>query len=559
MPTIRPFKNKRVCLRCGSIRAPREGEDLRNHSLITDKVFVALLLSGFLLRLTMVWAGLCDRYVVADDAYYYYTIARNAAAGLGLSFDSINLTNGFHPLYQILLVPVALAAGIVSSDPWVLIHLALTLCSLFDLLSGIVLGMLMIPFFHRRIVLWGTAAWMLGPWSVLLTLRGLEGSVNVLLLALWLLLVLRHISDFSSQRRISILLGVLYGLAILARTDNLLYVGAGLIVQSVVVMRGRRHEMGAALLNGAYGMLAAVVIALPWAIWNLVHFQTIVQTSALVKMENVRIYGTLVDSRYSALTGLLKQVSAWIWVPVRYIAGEEFGPRRYTWVLIGLGCAATITPLIQARRCRSSTPDVAERALVAGIGTYLLCHVILCTLIVRTYATWYASFPVFLFSAIAGIALGSIPAHRTRSVSLLCLALAVLFVVFTYVHFFLRTGIESRGSEVNKVAGLHLIAQRSPGPHVIGAFNAGSLGYFAPLHGPFRVVNLDGLVNNQVEPECEEGRFEQYIVQTTDVLWLANLAELDIWLNPEQKETILRRFQRLSDNKAGTDAILLRQ
>jgi hypothetical protein len=40
-----------------------------------------------------------------DDAYYYLTIARHIAAGQGASFDGIAATNGFHPLYLMLIVP----------------------------------------------------------------------------------------------------------------------------------------------------------------------------------------------------------------------------------------------------------------------------------------------------------------------------------------------------------------------------------------------------------------------------------------------------------------------
>ncbi|MEZ5141768.1 MAG: hypothetical protein R2726_04510 [Acidimicrobiales bacterium] len=41
-----------------------------------------------------------------DDAYYYFGIARNVAAGKGSTFDGINATNGYHPLWLALAVPV---------------------------------------------------------------------------------------------------------------------------------------------------------------------------------------------------------------------------------------------------------------------------------------------------------------------------------------------------------------------------------------------------------------------------------------------------------------------
>ncbi|MUL78119.1 hypothetical protein [Mycolicibacterium sp. CBMA 226] len=50
-----------------------------------------------------------DRLVplFADDAFYYLEIARNISHGKGSTFDGINLTNGYHPLWEAILVPVA--------------------------------------------------------------------------------------------------------------------------------------------------------------------------------------------------------------------------------------------------------------------------------------------------------------------------------------------------------------------------------------------------------------------------------------------------------------------
>ena len=43
----------------------------------------------------------------ADDAFYYFEIASNLVSQQGLSFDSINITNGFQVLWLIMLIPVA--------------------------------------------------------------------------------------------------------------------------------------------------------------------------------------------------------------------------------------------------------------------------------------------------------------------------------------------------------------------------------------------------------------------------------------------------------------------
>jgi hypothetical protein len=41
-----------------------------------------------------------------DDSFYYYNIAKNFSHGLFSTFDGINLTNGYHPIWAFLLIPV---------------------------------------------------------------------------------------------------------------------------------------------------------------------------------------------------------------------------------------------------------------------------------------------------------------------------------------------------------------------------------------------------------------------------------------------------------------------
>src|SRR4029079_18260249 len=44
---------------------------------------------------------------VHDDAFYYFGIARRWTRQVFPTFDGIDATNGYHPLWQWLLVPVA--------------------------------------------------------------------------------------------------------------------------------------------------------------------------------------------------------------------------------------------------------------------------------------------------------------------------------------------------------------------------------------------------------------------------------------------------------------------
>lgn len=41
-----------------------------------------------------------------DDSYYYFRTANHIALGHGATFDGIDRTNGFHPLWMLNLVPI---------------------------------------------------------------------------------------------------------------------------------------------------------------------------------------------------------------------------------------------------------------------------------------------------------------------------------------------------------------------------------------------------------------------------------------------------------------------
>src|SRR5215204_7632866 len=68
------------------------------------------------------------RWFTRDDAYYYFKVAQNISEGHGSTFDGIDKTNGYHPLWMLICVPVFALARF---------DLILPLRILFLLLSGL--------------------------------------------------------------------------------------------------------------------------------------------------------------------------------------------------------------------------------------------------------------------------------------------------------------------------------------------------------------------------------------------------------------------------------------
>ena len=47
-----------------------------------------------------------SNWFTRDDAYYYFKVAQNITEGHGITFDGINVTNGYHPLWMVLNIPI---------------------------------------------------------------------------------------------------------------------------------------------------------------------------------------------------------------------------------------------------------------------------------------------------------------------------------------------------------------------------------------------------------------------------------------------------------------------
>jgi hypothetical protein len=71
-------------------------------------IILAIVLLGLAMRFYYAWQPLPTliEQGMSDDAFYYLNITRNVVLGKGVSFDGIAPTNGFHPLYLGMLIPL---------------------------------------------------------------------------------------------------------------------------------------------------------------------------------------------------------------------------------------------------------------------------------------------------------------------------------------------------------------------------------------------------------------------------------------------------------------------
>ncbi|HUF08876.1 MAG TPA: hypothetical protein VMO47_06115 [Rhodothermales bacterium] len=156
--------------------------------------------------------------VPTDDAYFYFQIALNIANGVGVTFNSVTPTNGFHPLWMAVCVIVFLLIGTQKLA-------AMRVISLIQ--QGMFLYMLHLLRRLSREV--GIRYWYAGipflAFGFLATaMYGVEAFLNALTVVAALVLFVR--ARGSNELHDYAVLGLMLGLCFLARLDNVFFIGS---------------------------------------------------------------------------------------------------------------------------------------------------------------------------------------------------------------------------------------------------------------------------------------------------------------------------------------------
>lgn len=511
-----------------------------------SRSFLLAAFLGTLVRLLLVWTPWIKGDLVADDAYYYFTIASNTASGHGSTFDGISLTNGYHPLWLWILVPVFRLFG---DSLWLPVRMAVSISVLLDLVSGFILYRMLAT---RGMVREGVIAasfWFLAPFTVFIGIRGMEASLSsaLVLAVVWMLSRLGE-RERTPRTGDAVLVGCLVGLAGLARTDNLPTLG---LTVAVFAAWRYRSRIGSGVRWLGVAVICAAILTAPWFIWNLHHFGSIVQVSGAVKMFTREMYGSL-RTDWSLPRGALVTVAYALFAPLlsaaRWVTGEGGGPAILSPVvaLSLLGGIAGAVVLARSRGLRP-TPGFLFPFFITAT-TYLVAHSLIFGVVWRSYVNWYAlPFLAILcvFFGFTFVWLGDVAGKTWRN---LCAGVGVAVFVSLYPVFLLRTDLGgSRSTALDRARFEALVAQYPDGVRA-GAYNAGKLAYTASPYTGITVVNLDGLVNNEAFRAVKEGGYFEYLLEHVDV-FLEDPAIGRFFLTDAQVDSLGRLYKRWNEHE----------
>jgi hypothetical protein len=217
-----------------------------------------------------------------DDAYYYLEIAKNIADGKGATFDGLHKTNGFHPLWLLILTGLASfpGLGLVGLTRAMVVLQAFLLLGSLVLIKNILKGLLN-PFLVAGVLLI-----VLYPRFFHIFTVGMESGLLIFLLLLTFYLMPKLFRGISTGNWFlnSLVLGVLSAAIVLARLDAFVFPAAvlvALVVNGAVDGKAFRRSFTGAVLAG----LVTVLALLPFLVWNYHNFGTMATVSSMMKVK----------------------------------------------------------------------------------------------------------------------------------------------------------------------------------------------------------------------------------------------------------------------------------
>jgi len=508
--------------------ADRPEKTMSNKTILT-----AMFLIGLGIRLYIAWQDFVILFqkCVVDDALFYLNIARNISIGNGATFDGTILTNGFHLVYVLCLIPLF---WIFPNNPDMTFHLGLTVLSVFNVLTALFIFLTVRELAGRFSGLAAAFIWLFNPYVVLISLNGVEVSVACFFLSLCIyrFIMMRKAGHFRTGGILQ--LGVLTGLTVLSRIDSVFMLGAITLFLFYDTYRNGKKIIPS-LLPPALFNLAAFTVMTPWFLWNLYHFGTIRQVSG-VTLPNIAHNMYLMQNNTYLSLNLIKTEFFYLKVWLEHIIQYSGG-----WPLFLI--TILIFFLVAGKSLLENSKEFLHR--MKKIDFLLLSS----TVLVLFYALyfwgwhrpWYYLSVVLTMTICMGVIVGQVqdllsPENSLKGTwGVVLLALLSLYFLYTGGKVW-EKGLFPFQKELYESA--VWINDNTEKNSKIGAISSGVYGYIT-----HRTTDLLGVVNEEAYRALHEKRFFSYLKEK----------ELDYLVD---REDMVRFFSERFDERGFMDHLV---
>lgn len=440
--------------------------------------------------------------VLPDDAFYYFQIARNIGSGVGSTMDGVHLTNGYHPLWMMILVPLFK----YFSTPYpneLPIHIALFIQIGFNIVTAFICARLLRRVSGDPLVrAFGIFILLLNPFYLYYTVNGMETSLSLMLLSMFMWLGLRY--ETQTTRNRALVLGLVGGLVTLARLDLLVFVSTFPVW---LLTHYRRRTILTDFISFSAGVL---ILVIPYFVWNYVTFHMF-----LTSASQAAGFAAHAEFTQAFGHGLMAYIRGHIGV-VRF-ALRQLVEQSAMPAIVYILCGATIS-LLARHDLRSSYRRNMPLIFVFAIafGLFFLADSLV-RAVVREY--YFMSFYILLSLAMVASIQMLIRSGMNKYARYWILMLLFAGSAYSFLDTWASHMLPGRNPSMNSQAWAIDAAEWArlnlPAHSRIGTMGSGVLTYYAQQP----VVNLDGLVNISAYQAMREHRVGAYILAETDYVW----------------------------------------
>jgi len=199
-------------------------------------VLIALVMGVHLYAAFSASHNFSSRWFTRDDAYYYFKVAQNLSEGRGSTFDGLNLTNGYHPLWMLVCVPIFALARLDLILP---LRVLIVVMAALSVITSILLFRLLKKPLGEPIAMLAASFWALDRLvHGIITQQGMETGVVALSVVLFLFLLQKNEAkeQLSTSDFVRLALAALF--VIFSRLD-----GIFLILITGIWVIFRRHPL----------------------------------------------------------------------------------------------------------------------------------------------------------------------------------------------------------------------------------------------------------------------------------------------------------------------------
>jgi len=447
--------------------------------------------------------------VLPDDAFYYFQIARNIVAGDGSSFDGVNLTNGFHPLWLLINLP---AFAWFPGELWPIQFLLLISVGL-NLATALFLYRILSRFIESKwLKNFLLAVYLFNPFVLLETINGLETALSLFFITLFIWWWL-EVSGRPTTRNF-VIAGVVGGLMMLARLDNIFFFAAFLLwivatgSAKLFPVREGKSQLVTISRFILCSSLVAVVVIFPWVIWNWLTFGMISTSAA--NTASLVTHGLVTQDNGGGWLVFVKTIVYMLELNWQTVSTMTSAP--WFWI----GTAGAIIYWWWQRSVKFNQSFFVQ-PLPFVLGGWLAMF------IANAGLRWVGRSWYFVgFNLVAVILLAwwlgqagkvdrsrlslSVREQAVNFSRLALIPIVIFLLIFSYALDFKREILNRYQPQLAMVEAAEWGNENLPTGSVIGVFNAGVQGYLSR----HRVVNLDGLVNNTAAAAIKDRQLWAY-------------------------------------------------